>query len=82
MLRAEFVVLATFQGAVQHGLFAEPRIYPARIRFPGQARRRRRTFEDSRQCFVGPELMRVPGPRLMADEHFTQDPIPVSFRAA
>jgi hypothetical protein len=37
MLRTEFVVLATFQRAVRHGLFAEPRIYPAWIRFAGQA---------------------------------------------
>jgi hypothetical protein len=78
VLRAEFTVLPDLPEAVRHGLFAQPRTYPAWVRFSGPGPYAPPDIEDYGQCSVGIKVMGIPGPKLMEDELFTQDLILVS----
>jgi hypothetical protein len=78
VLRGEFTVLPGLPGNLRHGLFAEPRTYPAWARFSGPGPYAPPDLEDYGQCSVGIKVMGVPGPKLMEDEQFTQDLILVS----
>jgi hypothetical protein len=78
VLRGEFSVLAGLPGNLRRGLFAEPRTYPAWVRFSGPGPYAPPDIEDLGQCSVGIKVMGVPGPKLMEDERFTQDLILVS----
>jgi hypothetical protein len=78
VLRAEFAVLPDIPEGLRHGLFAEPRTYPAWVRFSGPGPYAPPDIEDYGQCSVGVKVMGVPGPKLMEDERFTQDLILVS----
>jgi hypothetical protein len=78
VLRAEFTVLPDIPESLRHGLFAEPRTYPAWVRFSGPGPYAPPDIEDFGQCSVGVKVMGVPGPKLMEDERFTQDLILVS----
>ena len=78
VLRAEFTVLPDLPAGLRHGLFAEPRTYPAWVRFSGPGPYAPPDIEDLGQCSVGIKVMGVPGPKLMEDERFTQDLILVS----
>ena len=82
VLRGEFSVLPDLPGNLRRGLFAEPRTYPAWVRFSGPGPYAPPDLEDLGQCSVGIKVMGVPGPKLMDDERFTQDLIrgsPASF---
>ena len=78
VLRGEFSVLPGLPGNLRRGLFAEPRTYPAWVRFSGPGPYAPPDLEDLGQCSVGIKVMGVPGPKLMDDERFTQDLILVS----
>ena len=78
VLRGEFSVLPDLPGNLRRGLFAEPRTYPAWVRFSGPGPYAPPDLEDLGQCSVGIKVMGVPGPKLMDDEQFTQDLILVS----
>ena len=78
VLRGEFTVLPGLPANLGRGLFAEPRTYPAWVRFSGPGPYAPPDIEDLGQCSVGIKVMGVPGPKLMDDERFTQDLILVS----
>ena len=76
--RGEFSVSSDLPDALRRGLFAEPRTFPAWVRFSGPGPYAPPDLEDLGQCSVGIKVMGVPGPKLMADERETQDLILVS----
>jgi hypothetical protein len=78
VLRGEFSVLPGLPANLRRGLFANPGTYPAWVRFSGPGPYAPPDIEDLGQCSVGIKVMGVPGPKLMADERFTQDLILVS----
>jgi hypothetical protein len=78
VLRGEFSVLPGVPASLRHGLFAEPRTFPAWVRFSGPGPYAPPDIEDLGQCSVGIKVMGVPGPKLMEDEQLTQDLILVS----
>ena len=78
VLRGEFSVLPGLPANLRRGLFAEPRTYPAWVRFSGPGPYAPPDIEDLGQCSVGIKVMGVAGPKLMEDERFTQDLILVS----
>jgi hypothetical protein len=78
VLRGEFTVLPNLPSHLRHGLFAEQRTYPAWVRFSGPGPYAPPDVEDLGQCSVAIKVMGVPGPKLMEDEHATQDLILVS----
>jgi hypothetical protein len=78
VLRGEFTVLPGLPANLGRGLFAEPRTYPAWVRFSGPGPYAPPDIEDLGQCSVGIKVMGVPGAKLMDDELFTQDLILVS----
>ncbi len=78
VLRGEFTVLPGLPANLSRGLFAEPRSYPAWVRFSGPGPYAPPDIEDLGQCSVGIKVMGVPGSKLLDDELFTQDLILVS----
>jgi hypothetical protein len=78
VLRGEFAVLPDLPEHLARGLFAEPRTYPAWVRFSGPGPFAPPDLEDLGQCSVGIKVMGVEGPKLMEDERATQDLILVS----
>lgn len=78
VLRGEFTVLPDLSRHLSHGVFAEPRTYPAWVRFSGPGPYAPPDLEDLGQCSVAIKLMGVEGPKLMDDERATQDLIMVS----
>jgi hypothetical protein len=78
VVRAEFEVLPNLPESLRHGLFSEPRTYPAWVRFSGPGPYAPPDIEDLGQCSVGIKVMGVPGPKLLEDEQETQDLILVS----
>src|SRR5437763_8900499 len=78
VLRGEFTVLPGLPDHLRHGIFAQPRTYPAWVRFSGPGPYAPPDLEDLGQCSVGIKLMGVEGPMLLDDEHATQDLILVS----
>jgi hypothetical protein len=78
VLRGEFTVLPNLPSQLRHGLFAKQRTYPAWVRFSGPGPYAPPDVEDLGQCSVAIKVMGVPGPKLMEDEHATQDLILVS----
>lgn len=81
VVRGEFTVLPDLPEHLRHGLFAEPRAYPAWVRFSGPGPFAPPDLEDYGQCSVGIKVMGVPGPKLMEDESATQDLIMVTPEA-
>jgi len=78
VLRAEFTVLDGLPAGLRHGLFAEPGVYQAYVRFSGPGPYAPPDLEDLGQCSVAIKVMGVAGPKLMEDESATQDLIMVS----
>ena len=73
VVRAEFHVLENIPAAYRHGVFAEPKSYPAWIRFGGPGPASPPDIEDSGILSIGIKLMGVPGEKLLDDEKATQD---------
>jgi len=78
VVRGEFTVLPGLPRHLRRGVFAEPRTYPAWVRFSGPGPYAPPDLEDLGQCSVALKLMGVEGPKLMEDERSTQDLILVS----
>jgi hypothetical protein len=78
VVRGELTTLPDLPDHLCHGLFAEPRTYPAWVRFSGPGPYAPPDLEDLGQCSVAIKVMGVPGPKLMDDERATQDLILVS----
>jgi len=56
-----------------HGVFAQPRTYPAWIRLAGPGPYAPPDIRDNGILSIGIKLMDVPGPKLLDHEHSTQD---------
>jgi hypothetical protein len=78
VVRGQFIVLSDLPGNLRRGLFAEPRTYPAWVRFSGPGPYAPPDLEDLGQCSVAIKVMGVSGSKLMDDERATQDLILVS----
>ena len=73
VVRGELVVAGDLPERLQHGVFAEARTYPAWVRFGGPGPLAPPDPRDNGILSVGIKLMDVPGPKLLDDEHRTQD---------
>ncbi len=73
VVRGELVVHDGLPAALRHGLFAQPRRYPAWVRFGGPGPALPPDIEDVGVLSIGVKVMGVPGPKLLDDERFTQD---------
>ncbi|HEY0367276.1 MAG TPA: catalase family protein [Pyrinomonadaceae bacterium] len=73
VVRGEFRVLDNIPTNYKHGIFAEPKTYPAWIRFGGPGPASPPDIADSGILSIGIKLMGVPGEKLLADEKATQD---------
>ncbi|MEA2279713.1 MAG: hypothetical protein QOK21_320 [Solirubrobacteraceae bacterium] len=72
-VRASFEVLPDLPARVRHGVFAEPRTFPAWVRFGGPGPLSPPDMRDNGLLSIGIKLMGVEGPKLLDDEHATQD---------
>jgi hypothetical protein len=77
VVRAEFIVRDDVPPHMRHGVFAEPRTYLAWVRFSGPGPDMPADIDDVGFVSCAIKLMGVPGPKLIADEQFTQDFISV-----
>jgi hypothetical protein len=73
LVKAEFTVRDDVPANLRHGLFAEPKTYPAWVRYSGPGPLWTPDIEDIGFLSMAVKLMGVPGPKLMDDERFTQD---------
>ena len=78
IVRAEFIVHDNLPSELRHGIFANPQTYPAWVRFSGPGPYITPDIDDVGFMSIGIKLMRVPGPKLMDEEQFTQDMFGVS----
>ena len=78
VVRGEFVVHQNLPQQLRHGIYAEPRTYPAWVRFSGPGPYITPDIEDVGFMSISIKLMGVPGPKLMDEEKFTQDMFGVS----
>ena len=78
IVRAEFIVHEGLPPALRHGIYAEPRSYPAWVRFSGPGPYVTPDIDDVGFMSISVKLMDVPGPKLMDEEQFTQDMFGVS----
>ena len=69
----EFTVVGDLPERLRHGVFAEPRSFPAWVRFGGPGPLAPPDPRDNGILSVGIKLMDVPGPKLLGDERGTQD---------
>ena len=73
VVRGEFTVRANLPPNLRHGVFAQPRTFPAWVRFGGPGPLAPADLDDNGIMSFGLKLMGVPGPKLIDDERFTQD---------
>jgi hypothetical protein len=73
VVRATFTVRDDLPARYRHGLFAEPKTYPAWVRFSGPGPDWPRDIDDVGFVSCAIKVMGVPGPKIMDDEKFTQD---------
>lgn len=73
IVRGEFAVHRDLPAELRHGIYAEPRVYPAWVRFSGPGPYITPDIEDVGFMSISIKLMGVPGPKLMDEEKFTQD---------
>jgi len=78
MVRGEFIVHSGLPANLRHGIFAEPRVFPAWVRFSGPGPYITPDIDDVGFMSISVKLMQVPGPKLMDDENFTQDMFGIS----
>ncbi|HEY3634001.1 MAG TPA: catalase family protein [Caldimonas sp.] len=78
IVRAEFIVRDGLPAGLRHGIFAEPKTYRAWVRFSGPGPYITPDIDDVGFMSISIKLMGVPGPKLMAEEKFTQDMFGVS----
>ena len=73
VVRGELVIHDGLPATLRHGLFEQPRRYPAWVRFGGPGPALPPDIEDVGVLSIGVKVMGVPGPKLLDDERFTQD---------
>jgi hypothetical protein len=73
VVRGVFEVLDDLPAELRKGIFARPESYRAWVRFAGPGPLSPPDIEDSGILSVGIKLVGVPGPKLIANERFTQD---------
>src|SRR5688572_27471423 len=73
VVRGSFTVHEGLPKHLRHGVFAQPRTYPAWIRLAGPGPYAPPDIRDNGILSIGVKLMEVPGPKLLDDEHSTQD---------
>jgi hypothetical protein len=78
IVRGEFIVHPGLPSNLRHGIFAEPRVFPAWVRFSGPGPYITPDIDDVGFMSISVKLMQVPGPKLMDDEKFTQDMFGIS----
>jgi hypothetical protein len=78
VVRAEFVVRDDLPEKMRRGIFAEPRTYPAWVRYSGPGPYVTADIDDVGFMSMSIKLMGVPGPKLLDDEKLTQDLLGVS----
>lgn len=78
IVRAEFIVHDNLPPELRHGIYANPSTYPAWVRFSGPGPYITPDIDDVGFMSISIKLMRVPGPKLMDEEKFTQDMLGVS----
>jgi hypothetical protein len=78
IVHAEFIVHEDLPQELRHGIYAQPRSYPAWVRFSGPGPYVTPDIDDVGFMSISVKLMGVPGPKLMDEEKFTQDMFGVS----
>lgn len=73
LVGAEVRIRDDLPAHLRHGIFAEPRSYPAYIRYSGPGPDLPDDIRDVGFVSMAMKLMDVPGPKLMDDEQHTQD---------
>jgi len=75
-VRAEFTIAADLPASLKVGIFSQPRVFPAWIRFSNGQEQDDQKF-DSRGMAV--KLMDVPGQKVLDDEQGTQDFVMINY---
>jgi len=78
IVRGEFIVHDGLPTELRHGIYAQPRVYRAWVRFSGPGPYITPDIEDVGFMSISIKLMGVPGQKLMEEEQFTQDMFGVS----
>ncbi|MCU1250283.1 MAG: hypothetical protein JWQ49_3312 [Edaphobacter sp.] len=78
IVRGEFIVHSGLASNLRRGIFAEPRVFPAWVRFSGPGPYITPDIDDVGFMSISVKLMGVHGPKLMDDEKFTQDMLAIS----
>ncbi|HEY4358496.1 MAG TPA: hypothetical protein VGN16_22300 [Acidobacteriaceae bacterium] len=78
VVRGELVIHPNLPDHLRRGILAEPRSFPAWIRFAGPGPYITPDIDDIGFMSISVKLMDVPGAKLMDEEKFTQDLIAVS----
>ncbi|HEX2676231.1 MAG TPA: catalase family protein [Polyangiales bacterium] len=73
LVRAEVTIRDDIPAELRRGVFREPRMFPAWIRFAGPGPGSPPDIEDIGFLTMSVKLMGVPGPKLLDDEKHTQD---------
>jgi hypothetical protein len=73
LVRGTFVVRDDVPAHMRHGIFAEPRSFPAWVRYSGPGPTVPADIDDVGFVSMTIKVMGVEGPRLPSDERFTQD---------
>jgi hypothetical protein len=78
IVRGEFIVHDHLPAELRYGIYAEPRTFPAWVRFSGPGPYITPDIDDVGFMSISIKLIGVPGPKLMEEEKFTQDMFGVS----
>jgi hypothetical protein len=78
LVRGEVTIRDDLPSGLRHGIFREPKTFPAWIRFSGPGPDSPADIDDVGFQSMSIKLMNVPGPKLLEDEKFTQDLLGVS----
>ena len=78
IVRAEFIVHDGLPPEFRHGVYAQPKIYRAWVRFSGPGPYVTPDIDDVGFMSISIKLMGVPGDKLMDEEKYTQDMFGVS----
>lgn len=73
IVRGELIVHENLPEHLRRGVFAEPRSFPAWVRFSGPGPYITPDIDDVGFMSISVKLMDVPGPKLMDEEQHTQD---------
>ena len=73
IVRGEVTIRADLPEHLRHGIFREPRSFPAWVRFSGPGPDSPADIDDVGFVSISIKMMGVPGPKLLDDEKHTQD---------